>query len=122
MNEVFEVFARYGCRDFRDIGHKAIFVANSFRTLQTIGWHHAEPVLRSLAYALLHHEGTNPAKRDGDPDRPGRKNAERAARSRSCDPNPRAIAEAPTTLSRAAATTSASRPSNAGASEGSLPR
>src|SRR5438067_9953415 len=80
MNEAFELFARYGCRDFRDIGHKAIFVANSFRTLQTVGWQHAEPVLRSLAYALLHHEGDNPAKRDGEPDRPGRKNAERAAR------------------------------------------
>ncbi len=45
-------------------------VANSYRTLQTIGWRHAEPILRSLAYALLEHEGTNPAQRDGDPDRP----------------------------------------------------
>jgi hypothetical protein len=81
-NELFELFARYGCRDFRSIGHKAIFVANSFRTLQCIGWHHAEPVLRSLAYALLNHEGENPAKRDGDPDRPGRKNAELVKRIR----------------------------------------
>lgn len=76
MNEAFELFAKYGCRDFRDIGHKAIFVANAFRTLQCIGWQHAEPVLRSLAFALMHHEGDNPAKRDGDPDRPGRRNAE----------------------------------------------
>src|SRR5205823_14575278 len=75
-NEAFELFARYGCRDFRDIGHKAIYVANAFRTLQCIGWQHAEPVLRSLAFALMHHEGDNPAKRDGDPDRPGRRNAE----------------------------------------------
>ena len=44
--EVMELFWRYGARDFRDIGHKAIFVANSYRTLQTIGWRHAEPVLR----------------------------------------------------------------------------
>ena len=51
-------------RDFRSIGHKAIYVANSCRTLQCIGWQHAEPVLRSLAYALLMHEGGNPAKRD----------------------------------------------------------
>ena len=29
----FELFARYGCRDFRDIGHKAIYVANAWRTL-----------------------------------------------------------------------------------------
>ena len=62
--ELFELFARYGCRDFRDIGHKAIFVANAFRALEVIGWQHAEPVLRSLTYALLHHEGENPAKRD----------------------------------------------------------
>jgi hypothetical protein len=75
-NEVFELFARYGCRDFRDIGHKAIFVANSWRTLNCIGWHNAEPVLRSLAYALLEHSGDNPAKRDDPADRPGRQNAE----------------------------------------------
>ncbi len=72
--EIFEMFARYGSRDFRDIGHKAIFVANSFRTLQNIGWQHAEPILRSLAYALLAHEGTNPAERDSRVDRPWRRN------------------------------------------------
>src|SRR5262245_8851095 len=53
--ECFELFCRTGARDFRDIGHKAIYVANSWRTLQNIGWQHAEPVLRSLAYALLEH-------------------------------------------------------------------
>jgi hypothetical protein len=74
--EIFELFARYGARDFRDIGHKAIYVANAWRTLQTIGWQHAEPVLRSLAYALLAHEGTNPAQRDAAPDRPWRRNLE----------------------------------------------
>jgi hypothetical protein len=73
-NECFEVFARLGCRDFRDIGHKIIYVASAFRVLQNIGWQHAEPVLRSLAYALLQHEGDNPAQRDGDPDRPYRRN------------------------------------------------
>ena len=78
-NEVFELFARYGIRDFRSIGHKAIFVANSYRTLQCIGWQHAEPVLRSLAYALQNHEGQpNPAESDLDADRPWRKNLERA--------------------------------------------
>lgn len=75
-DECFELFARYGCRDFRDIGHKAIFVSNSFRTLSAIGWHHAEPVLRSLAYALLQHEGPNPSTGDAPADRPGRRNAE----------------------------------------------
>jgi hypothetical protein len=77
--EVIELFWRYGARDFRDIGHKAIYVANGWRTLQTIGWRHAEPFLRSLAYALLEHEGGNPAKRDDHRDRPGRDNLKRAA-------------------------------------------
>ncbi len=77
-NELFDLFARYGCRDFRSIGHKAIFVAQAFRTLNTIGRQHAEPVLRSLAYALLNHDGTNPAKSDEAADRPGRRNAELA--------------------------------------------
>jgi hypothetical protein len=80
--ESFELFCRYGARDFRDIGHKAIYVANAWRTLECIGWTHAEPVLRSLAYALLQHEGDNPAKRDGAPDRPGRRNRELAGRLR----------------------------------------
>jgi len=79
-NEAFELFARFGSRDFRSIGHKAIFVANSFRTLQHIGWHHAEPVLRSLAYALLNHNGQdNPAKSDHNADRPWR-DSEKLAR------------------------------------------
>jgi hypothetical protein len=77
-NELFDVFARYGARDFRDIGHKAIYVANSFRTLEVIGWHHAEPVLRSLAYALLDRTGAkeNPARADLPADRPFRENLE----------------------------------------------
>jgi len=79
-NEVYELFFRYGARDFRSIGHKAIYVANSCRTLQCIGWQHAEPVLRSLAYALLMHEGGNPARRDDPADRPWRHNQERAGR------------------------------------------
>lgn len=72
--ETFELFFRYGSRDFRAIGHKAIYVANAYRTLAVIGWQHAEPVLRSLAYALLQHEGQNPAKNDLAPDKPGRRN------------------------------------------------
>jgi hypothetical protein len=78
--EVYEVFWRYGCRDFRDICHKAIYAANSCRTLQAIGWRHAEPVLRSLAYALLDRGGNdNPAKNDYDADRPFRENQKRVA-------------------------------------------
>jgi hypothetical protein len=76
---VYEQFWRYGARDFRDIGHKAIYVANSWRTLQTIGWRHREPILRSLAFALLDHSNqSNPAKADHAADRPGRANLPRA--------------------------------------------
>src|SRR5262249_3468015 len=64
------------------IGHKAIYVANAYRTLQTIGWRHAEPILRSLAYALLEHEGDSPAKRDAAQDRPWRDNIKLAAKIR----------------------------------------
>src|SRR5690606_2748322 len=65
---------RYGTRDYRYIGHKAIYVANGWRTLQTIGWQHAEPVLRSLAYALLAYQGEIPSSRDAPADRPGKTN------------------------------------------------
>ncbi len=77
-NEIFELFYEYGCRDFRSIGHKAIYVANAQRTLACIGWRHAEPILRSLAYALLNHEGEpNPSQHDLDPDAIGRRNQQR---------------------------------------------
>ena len=74
--EIFELFCRYGARDFREIGHKAIYVANSFRTLESIGWQHAEPVLRSLAYALLDRgrRSGNPADARLPADRPCRRN------------------------------------------------
>jgi hypothetical protein len=75
---VYEHMFRYGMRDFRSIGHKAIYVANSLRTLNCIGWQHAEPVMRSLAFALLMHEGGNPRDRDDDADRPYRRNLELA--------------------------------------------
>src|SRR5437773_7707268 len=63
-NEIFEILCRYGVRDFRELGHKEIYVANSFRALEAIGWQHAEPILRSLAYAILDRVGAkeNPAK------------------------------------------------------------
>lgn len=79
MQQIYETMIRYGMRDFRSIGHKAIFVANSYRTLASIGWQHAEPVLRSLVYALLMHEGDNPAQRDAEADRPFRRNEGLAA-------------------------------------------
>lgn len=81
-NEVFEFFVRYGARDFRAIGHKAIFVANSWRTLQTIGWQHAEPIIRSLSYAITQYDGSNPAQSDELADRPWRLNQELAPQLR----------------------------------------
>jgi hypothetical protein len=52
-HEVMEGLWQYGARDYRNIGHKAIYLANAFRTLQVIGWRHAEPVLRSVLLGLL---------------------------------------------------------------------
>jgi hypothetical protein len=82
VNEIFEILFRYGARDFRDIGHKAIFVSNSLRALNCIGYQHTEPVVRSLAYALLQHDDGNPASSDQREDRPWRKNVERAQKIR----------------------------------------
>lgn len=74
--DVFELFATYAARDFRSIGHKAIYLANAWRTLQVIGWESAEPVFRSLAYAMLNHvDEPNPSSSDLEPDRPWRQNA-----------------------------------------------
>lgn len=80
--ELYELLFRFGSRDFRDIGHKAISVSNSLRTLNCIGWHNAEPVARSLAYALLEHNGGNPSENDDPADRPGRSNRQRVAKIR----------------------------------------
>ncbi|WP_437223055.1 hypothetical protein SH661x_003055 [Planctomicrobium sp. SH661] len=75
--EIFNLFAQFAARDFRSIGHKVIYLANSWRTLEVIGWQHAEPVLRSLAFALLNSEGSkNPAEQDLPADRPWKQNAE----------------------------------------------
>jgi hypothetical protein len=78
-HEIFEILSRYGARDFRELGHKEIYTANSFRCLEVIGWHHAEPILRSLVYAMLDRVGdkVNPATADLPADRPFRRNLER---------------------------------------------
>ena len=79
--DVFNLFARYAARDYRSIGHKAIYLANTWRTLQVIGWHHAEPVLRSLAVAMLNHSGEpDPSTSDLEADRPWRENAAKVDR------------------------------------------
>ena len=58
--ETMEPIWRMAVRDQRNIGHKPIFAAQSWRTLQAIGWEHAEPVLRSLTYGLLDLQGDRP--------------------------------------------------------------
>ncbi len=79
-HEIYQILCRYGARDFRELGHKEIYTANSFRCLEAIGWQHGEPILRSLVYAMLDRVGAkeNPAKADLQPDRPYRRNLERA--------------------------------------------
>ena len=61
-NEIWPLFFHYAGRDYRSIGHKAIDVANTHRVLGVIGWQHAEPAMRSLAYALLMHEDGKPGR------------------------------------------------------------
>ena len=102
--EVFELLWRYGARDFRDIGHKAIYVANAWRTLEVIGWEHAEPVVRSLAMALQERGGTkgNPAELDDPADRPWRGNLERVKKfgtnRNEARPDPKVVPELLTVL------------------------
>ena len=76
--DVYELLFRYGVRDFRSIGHKAIYVANSWRTLAAIGGEHAEPIVRSLSYALLMRDGQRGD--DLPAERPWKRNLELAAR------------------------------------------
>ncbi len=77
-SQLLDCLTRAAARDFRSIGHKAIYVAAAFRALEVIGWEHAEPIVRSLAYAILNHQGDeNPAKHDYAVDRAGRENWQR---------------------------------------------
>jgi hypothetical protein len=70
--QAFDTFWQYGCRDVSLIGHRAIAVTSCWRTLETIGWQHAEPVLRFVVHNLL---TTN-----GGPDRYYRPNLARVDR------------------------------------------
>jgi hypothetical protein len=77
--DIFPLLFRYGARDLRDIGHKAITVSNA-HSLMTVfgGGEAAEPILRSTVAALLNSEGDpDPASHDLPPDRPWRQNRER---------------------------------------------
>jgi hypothetical protein len=59
-NRVGEALWQYAGRDWTFIGHLAILVANSWRLLQTIGWQHAEPVLRYVVSGLTGAKGSHP--------------------------------------------------------------
>jgi hypothetical protein len=113
LNDVYEILWHYGARDFRDIGHKAIYVANSYRTLQTIGWRHAEPIIRSLVYALLRRNAGNPADNNYDEDRHGRDNLRRLTRIRPDWSRGRTVAAATTDLLATLRTASAAEASDA---------
>ena len=47
-----ELFWHYGARDFSFIGHFPIWTVNSWRPLETVGWQHAESVLRVVTLGL----------------------------------------------------------------------
>ncbi|MBK8096519.1 MAG: hypothetical protein IPK26_05390 [Planctomycetes bacterium] len=53
LDDAFEPLWWFGMRDFTNIGHNPIFVAQAHRTLQQIGWRFGEDVLRSLVHGLL---------------------------------------------------------------------
>ena len=48
LRQTMELVWQYACRDGDDLGHKAIRLSNSWRTLDAIGWEHAELPLRYL--------------------------------------------------------------------------
>lgn len=59
-SRVGEALWEYAGRDWTFIGHLAILVSNSWRLLQTIGWQHAEPVLRYVVSGLTGTTGSRP--------------------------------------------------------------
>ncbi|HZL89322.1 MAG TPA: hypothetical protein VFB96_13170 [Pirellulaceae bacterium] len=48
-----EALWHYGARDWFFIGHQAIWAANCWRPLETVGWQYAEPILRVVVTNLL---------------------------------------------------------------------
>lgn len=79
VDELFAVLFRYGARDLRDIGHKAIAVANAHSLVSQLGsGPQSEAILRSTVAALQNADaGPNPASHDLEPDIPWRRNQER---------------------------------------------
>jgi hypothetical protein len=75
LEEIFSLLFRYGARDLRAIGHKAIAVTNAHSLLALLGQTRAEPILRSTVAALQNSGGSsNPASQELQPDQPWRRN------------------------------------------------
>ncbi len=55
---VAELLWHYGARDWTFIGHFAIWAANCWRPLQTVGWQHAEPILRVVVASIVGQDKT----------------------------------------------------------------
>jgi hypothetical protein len=109
QERLFDLLFRYAARDFRSIGHKAITVTNCHRLLHTLGWSDAEPLLRSLTYALQNHaDEPNPAQNDLAADRPWRENLALAedlpSNRQSGTPTPAAIPDLLATFREGSAT------------------
>ena len=77
-DEIFSLLFAYGARDLREIGHKAIAVANAHSVLALLSGSQSEAVLRSTVAALQNSDaGPNPASHDLESDRPWRQNRQR---------------------------------------------
>jgi hypothetical protein len=78
MDEIFSLLFAYGVRDLREIGHKAIAVANAHGLVTLLANVQREAVLRSTVAALQNSDaGPSPASHDLAPDRPWRQNQTR---------------------------------------------
>jgi hypothetical protein len=78
VDEIFSLLFAYGARDLREIGHKAISVANAHRLVARLDSVQFEAVLRSTVAALQNSDaGPNPASHDLEPDRPWQQNQQR---------------------------------------------
>jgi len=76
--EIFSLLFRYGARDLRAIGHKAIAVSNAHCLIELLGGAQAGPILRSTVAALQNSDrDPNPASHDLPPDQPWRQNLQR---------------------------------------------
>jgi hypothetical protein len=76
--QIFSLLFRYGARDLRAIGHKAITVSNAHCLIELFGSAQAGPILRSTVAALQNSgHDPNPASHDLQPDQPWRQNLQR---------------------------------------------